>query len=143
MTHLCAPSCNSTSGWALTLWYHTGCLGAPPMEATAAYAPSCSTRMSGILRIAPDLAPRVVRMITGNPRRVPPSAPSVRSYNSTCSRTCGRGLGTYSPSKDMPCVYTIRRGGTEPECVLVGTRWSTAITEMIEALRSEEHTSEL
>jgi hypothetical protein len=42
-------------------------LGAPPSDATSAYSPSCSTRMSGVLRSFPLLLPRVVRMITGMP----------------------------------------------------------------------------
>ena len=37
------------SGSATRLWYQTGWVGAPPWEATRAYSPSCSTRMSGDL----------------------------------------------------------------------------------------------
>ena len=54
-----------------------------------AYAPSCSTRISAILRILPLLAPRVVKIATGSPvsRRVLASRPPVASYRSTWSRT--------------------------------------------------------
>src|SRR3954454_7086589 len=88
------------SGSALRLWYQTGCFGAPPIDATSAYSPSCSTRMSGVLRSAPLLLPRVVRMMIGNPvsSSVFASRPPVRSYVSTWVLTHSQGLGAYSPS---------------------------------------------
>src|SRR5689334_17617383 len=55
--------------------------------------------MSGVLRILPDLAPSVVRTITGLPRSVVPSVPPEPSYSSTWSRTHCSGLGWYSPTK--------------------------------------------
>ena len=49
------PSCTMTSvGLASRLAYQLGCSGAPPFEATSAYEPSCSTRISAILRTLPD-----------------------------------------------------------------------------------------
>ena len=42
-----SPSCTVTAGLALTLKYHYGCFGSPPLEATMAYFPSDSTRISG------------------------------------------------------------------------------------------------
>ena len=44
-----------------------GASGAPPIEATSAYSPSCSTRMSGVLRSLPLLLPRVVTMMIASP----------------------------------------------------------------------------
>ena len=76
------PSCTVAAfGSAVRLWYQTGCFGAPPTEATSAYSPSCSTRISGDLRILPDLLPRVVRMMIGRPvsRSVVASVPPERS----------------------------------------------------------------
>src|SRR5581483_12167466 len=66
---------------ALRLWYQTGCFGAPPIDATSAYSPSCSTRISGVLRSFPDLFPRVVTMTIGRPvsSSVFASRPPVRS----------------------------------------------------------------
>ena len=57
----------TSSGCALRLWYQTGLVGAPPMDATNAYSPSFSTRINAILRILPVLLPRMVTMITGKP----------------------------------------------------------------------------
>ena len=37
------------------------------MDATSAYSPSCSTRISAILRTLPVLFPRMVTTITGSP----------------------------------------------------------------------------
>ena len=75
----------------------------PPTEATAAYLPSCSTRMSGFLRSLPDFAPRLVTMMTARPvsANVPASAPPERSYASTWSRTQSQLLGSYSPFSGM------------------------------------------
>ncbi|GAA3189662.1 hypothetical protein GCM10020255_087990 [Rhodococcus baikonurensis] len=42
-------------------------LRAPPSEATTAYEPSCSTRISGVFLTLPDFAPIVVRTTTGMP----------------------------------------------------------------------------
>src|SRR5689334_5965787 len=118
MSCLWVPSWSSTCGLASTLWYQTGCFGEPPREATAAYRPSCSTRISGTLRSLPDLAPTVVRRMTGRPRRVVPRVPPERSYSSTCSRTHAVGLGSYSPVRGMAPLNTTdavvgssRRGG--------------------------------
>src|SRR5207249_4342621 len=81
--------------------------------------PLCSILIRGILRILPDFAPWLVSTITGLPFCVPPSAPLVASYNSTCRRTRSLGLGSYSPlrgilklslSKPVPffsCVFTV------------------------------------
>jgi hypothetical protein len=69
----------------------------PPSEATAAYSPSCSTRISAFLRSLPDLAPTVVSTITGMPRSVVPSVPLDFSKSSTCRRVRSDVLGSYSP----------------------------------------------
>ncbi len=77
-SHGSGPSWMVTAvGSATRLWYQTGLVGAPPCEATSAYSPSCSTRMSGVLRILPLLLPRVVTMMIGMPvsKSVLPSAP--------------------------------------------------------------------
>ena len=61
----------------------------PPLEAMSAYSPPCSTRMTGLLRTLPLLAPRVVTTTMGMPvsisvlARWPPEA----SYSATWSRT--------------------------------------------------------
>src|SRR4051812_36436264 len=93
----------TASGSAVRLWYQTGWVGAPPMDATRAYSPPCSTRMSGVFRSLPLLLPRVVTMITGSPvsRRVLARWPPDLSYSSTWSRTHLAGLGSYSPSSVM------------------------------------------
>src|SRR5690349_9056106 len=101
MSQTSFPSRSSTCGSATRLLYQDGFLGAPPSEATAAYTPSCSTRMTGDLRSLPLLTPRLVRMTTGSPRIVVPSVPPEPSYFSTCSRTHAVGLGSYSPSRGM------------------------------------------
>ncbi|MCP2259871.1 Helix-turn-helix domain-containing protein [Streptoalloteichus tenebrarius] len=69
----------------------------------AAYRPSCSTRISGTLRILPLFAPRIVTMTTGRPvsHSVVPSVPPELSYSSTCSRTHWAGLGSYSSSRGI------------------------------------------
>src|SRR5258707_3057451 len=63
--------------------------------------PLCSILIRGILRILPDFAPGLVSTITGLPFWVPPSAPLVASYNSTCRRTRSLGLGSYSPLRGI------------------------------------------
>ena len=73
-------------GFLTTLWYQTGCLGAPPREATIAYSPSCSTRISGVLRSLPVLAPTVVSTMMGFPFMSVASVPPDCSYFSACSR---------------------------------------------------------
>ena len=77
MSRLTGPSCSSTCGWASRFAYQTGCSGAPPLDAIAAYRPSCSTRMTGVLRSLPLRAPRLVMITTGSPvsRRVVPCVP--------------------------------------------------------------------
>ena len=50
-----------------------------------AYRPSCSTRITGVLRTLPLLAPRLVTITTGRPvsRSVVPWVPPELSYSST------------------------------------------------------------
>jgi hypothetical protein len=67
-------------------------LGAPPIEATAAYSPSCSTRIRAFLRSFPDVAPIDVTTMIGTPR-LRGLAPFVRSYSSTWLRVRSLELG--------------------------------------------------
>src|SRR5262249_4881883 len=69
-----------------------------------AYRPSCSTRITGVLRILPLLTPRLVTITTGRPvsRSVVPRVPPEPSYSSTWSRTHAAVLGSYSPSTGIP-----------------------------------------
>lgn len=83
------------------LWYQTGFFGAPPSEATTAYCPSCSTRISGVLRSLPVLAPTVVSTMMGLPFMSAASAPPDATYLSACSRDQSHGLGAYSPESGM------------------------------------------
>ena len=55
---------------------------------------SCSTRMSGTLRSAPDLAPRIVTRTTGRPCRWTTPVSPASSIRSTSVRTQLLGLGT-------------------------------------------------
>src|SRR5580698_3658968 len=73
------------------------------MDATSRYSPSCSTRISGVLRSFPLLLPRLVTMITGRPvsRSVLARWPPDASYSATWSRTHRAVLGSYSPSRLM------------------------------------------
>jgi hypothetical protein len=64
-----------------------------PLDATAAYTPSCSTRMTGFLRRLPLFAPRDVITTIGRPMISLPSAPPVASYFSTWPRTHSEALG--------------------------------------------------
>ena len=91
-------------GLATRLWYHSGFSGVPPLEATIAYSPPCSTRITGSLRTFPLTRPRMVTMITGISvlPSVFPRLPPELSYSATWSRTHWAGLGSYSPSMDMP-----------------------------------------
>src|ERR1700712_4549588 len=89
------------------LKYHTGCLGAPPSDATTAYSPSCSTRMSGVLRTLPVLAPMVVRRMTGRPLSSVPSDPPDAMYVSAFSRAQSDVLGSYSPVSGIRPVYDV------------------------------------
>src|ERR1700733_15339626 len=83
------------------LWYQTGFFGAPPSDATTAYSPSCSTRMSGVLRSLPLLAPTVVSRMMGLPFISAASAPPDSAYLSACSRDQSQGDGSYSPVSGM------------------------------------------
>src|ERR1700733_7044048 len=83
------------------LWYQTGFFGAPPSDATMAYSPSCSTRISGVLRSLPVLAPTVVSRMMGMPFMSAASAPPDSAYLSACSRDQSQGLGSYSPVSGM------------------------------------------
>ena len=90
----------TSSGWATRLWNHSGFSGAPPFDATSAYSPPCSTRMTGFLRTLPLLAPRVRHHDDRHPRvhaACWPAAPPEASYSATWSRTHSHGLGSYSP----------------------------------------------
>src|ERR1700756_5905024 len=98
------------------LWSQTGFFGAPPSEATIAYSPLCSTRISGVLRSLPVLAPTVVSRMTGLPCNSVPSVPPDSMYLSACSRDQSTGLGTYSPSSGIPPTLRARLAGH-----LVGT----------------------
>ena len=76
---LTAPSCSSTWGCSTRLRYQAGFSGCPPFEATTAYRPSCSTRISAVLRSLPLVAPTEVMTMTGLPWSVlafPPLLPS-------------------------------------------------------------------
>ncbi len=90
-------------GSSTRLEYQPGLSGLPPLLATSAYSPSCSTRMSPILRTFPLFAPRIVTMMIGIPvsrsvlARVPPEA----SYSATCWATHDDALGSYSPVMGM------------------------------------------
>src|SRR6476660_5288082 len=69
-----------------------------------AYRPSCSTRITGVLRNLPLLAPRLVTITTGRPvsRSVVPLVPPELSYSWTWLRTHACALGSYSPSTGIP-----------------------------------------
>src|SRR6266446_1607995 len=73
-----------------------------------AYLLSFSTRITGVLRTLPLLAPRLVTITTGRPvsRSVVPCVPPELSYSSTWSRTQPRVLGSYSPLTGMPLSNT-------------------------------------
>src|SRR5665647_3103008 len=71
------------------------------MEATTAYSPSCSTRISGVLRSLPVLAPIEVSTMIGTPSSVLASVPPEASNRSTWSRERSDGLGAYSPVRGM------------------------------------------
>src|SRR5690606_9070700 len=79
------------------LKYHDGCCGAPPFDATTAYTPSCSTRMSAFLRSLPLQAPTEVSTMMGLPRNSFASAPAEASKVSACVRAHSEVLGAYSP----------------------------------------------
>src|SRR5215469_5224698 len=81
-----------------------------------AYRPSCSTRITGVLRTLPLYTPRLVTITTGKPvsRSVVPRIPPELSYSSTWSRTQAFVLGSYSPSTGMPIFNTRRLPGTRP-----------------------------
>ena len=85
-------------GFARRLPYHLGWSRDPPLLATAAYTPSCSTRMSGTLRMAPVFTPRIVSMTTGRFITDTDLVSPVASILSTCLRTHVHVLGTYSLS---------------------------------------------
>src|SRR6476469_56323 len=94
--HERVSSWSSMTGFLRRFAYHFGCSGAPPLLATAAYTPSCSTRISGTLRILPD-SPRMVSSTTGRFMMCTERVVPVSAIFSTCSRTQPRGLGAYSP----------------------------------------------
>src|SRR5690242_20001593 len=95
------------------LKYHTGCLGAPPSDATTAYRSPSVTRMSGVLRSLPVLLPLVSRMITGAPSSSVPSVPPDDSYLSTCDETHSHGLASYVPSTGMAALLDSAGAGVE------------------------------
>ncbi len=72
--------------------------GAPPSEATIAYWPSCSTRISGVLRSLPVFAPTVVSRMTGFPAAV---CPRFRRTSYTCrlARATSRAGSAHIPLK--------------------------------------------
>src|SRR5271168_5543511 len=92
------------------LWYQTGFFGAPPSEATTAYSPLCSTRISGVLRSLLVLAPTVVSRMMGLPFISAASDPPDSAYLSACSRDQSQGLGAYSPVSGIPTTL----GGSPP-----------------------------
>jgi hypothetical protein len=61
------------------LRYQPGWVVEPPLEATSAYSPSCSIRITGFLRSAPLRAPTDVITTIGRSLKVLASAPSVAS----------------------------------------------------------------
>ena len=71
-------------------------MGAPPLEATRAYSPPCSTRISGVFLILPLLLPRVVTITTGIPvsSRVLALLPPELSYSATWFLTHSEELGS-------------------------------------------------
>src|SRR5689334_15844966 len=91
-------------------WCQTGFSGAPPLDATIAYTPSCSTRINGTLRSLPDFAPRMVTRTTGRPLMSTLSVVPVSKIFSVCSRTQLAGLSSYSPVKGMTTTNARRRG---------------------------------
>src|SRR5665213_3422323 len=127
-------------GASIKLKYHEGFVGAPPCDATSAYSPSCSTRMSANLRILRLLFPRVVTMMTGSPesRRVFARSPPLASYSATCSLTHFHALGSYSPSSATSTLY--RRSSSSP--LGVG-RWLRRRDEDVTPLSAHSPTSPL
>ena len=91
-----------------------GCSGAPPFEATRAYLPSCSTRISGFLRSLPLFAPTEVHHDHGDAAHRRALLPPEDSIFSTWSRTHFSGLGSYSPFSVMPPSPEL----SEPQSVL-------------------------
>src|SRR5438094_638797 len=65
--------------------------------------------MTGVLRILPLFAPRVVRMTTGRSWSVVPCVPPEPSYSSTWSATNCIGFGSYSPLSGMFAVSVLSK----------------------------------
>ena len=89
------------AGCLLMLSYQAGCLGAPPIDATSAYSPSCSTRISGTYQSLPDLAPRMVTRTTSRSWILAASVVPASRIFSVCLRTQSTGLISYVPSSGM------------------------------------------
>jgi hypothetical protein len=109
------PHCSSTRGFFATLCYQTGCFGAPPSEATTAYSPLCSTRISGVLRSLPVSAPTLVSRMIGLPFMSAASAPPDSACLSACSRDQSLGLGADSP---VSGIATTLRPRSNPAVLL-------------------------
>src|SRR5690606_20851262 len=96
------------------LKYHDGCCGAPPFDATTAYTPSCSTRMSAFLRSLPLRAPTEVSTMMGLPRNSFASAPPEASKVSACVRAHSEVLGAYSPVNGILLLPVSRLAALTP-----------------------------
>ena len=100
-----------------------GSRGAPPFDATAAYLPSFSTRMTGFLRSLPDFAPRDVITTIGHSglpwRMLPPGRWRPRTPRPGRGPTAGAGLvlafkchvpnKTRSASRSIPAAIASAR----------------------------------
>jgi len=75
---------NSTSTWGLAtrLWYQSGLVGAPALEAKTYKSSPSTSATRGFTRVSPDLAPVVVRSTMGAPAKPPPTLPSLARNSS-------------------------------------------------------------
>src|SRR6516162_3899965 len=76
------PISASTLGWASRLWYQSGLVGAPLLEAKTAYPPGTGRYIIGFTRGCPVLAPTVCRSSSGAPSNWPPTLPPLARNSS-------------------------------------------------------------
>ena len=94
------PSRRVRCGSASRLRTHCGSVGAPPREPTAAYTPSCSTRIRGTLRVAPVRAPVIVNSTTCRMRGTDHLPVRCAALTGQIGRNVACGIYEWRPS---PC----------------------------------------
>src|ERR1700722_6805893 len=120
-----------TRGWARRLWYQSGLVGAPPLEANTARPSPVSWYIMGLTRGWPLLAPTVCSSSRGAPSKLPPTLPPLARnsamillFQSSASVTV---ISSRCWAALLGCAVGLPRWAAQSGVQLSGAKWCAVV----------------